>query len=99
MTDNKNTTQDFLVRSAEVKELGIKVSDCFLAQAMFTSAGIITGTIIGYKTKSFTPLIIASGIGTAADFAYGRNVACKTLINQLNFAKRSLKDDYPEDQI
>lgn len=68
-------------------ELAKGVSECMLKQSLFTIAGIGLGAGIGYRTKNFGPLIIASGVGTCMDFIYGQGFSCRAEIQELNKAK------------
>lgn len=83
-----NNSESKKIESAELRNLGIKVNECILKQSWFTVTGVVIGTFIGARSKSFKPLIRMSGIGIAADLIYARNYACSNLVEQYQEMKK-----------
>jgi hypothetical protein len=85
------------VTREQVRAKGQLVSDCMLEQYGGTVLGVGVGMLLGLRTKSLRPFVVAITLGTGADFANGYLGPCKTLIEDYREADRVYKLSLPKD--
>mmetsp|Transcript_8176 Transcript_8176/g.7323 ORF Transcript_8176/g.7323 Transcript_8176/m.7323 type:complete len:109 (+) Transcript_8176:21-347(+) len=90
--DNDNNNNENQANIQKLKDLGVKVNECMLSQSVFFVGGLLIGTALGYRLKNYTPLIIGTGVGTGADYAYARLFKCKGLIDNYDKLKESINN-------
>lgn len=64
------------------ERVGIDLTGCYLSQFRFVLLGVVSGTFLGRRAKSYQPLLFGMVLGSIADYAYGRCIACKDLQNE-----------------
>jgi hypothetical protein len=61
------------------ERVGVDLTGCYLSQFRFVLLGVLSGTFLGRRAKSYHPLAFGIILGSVADYAYGRCIACKDL--------------------